>query len=148
MRGGRIGFTLVFIWAAPNSLIGALIGLVGVATGGRVRRCGPTLEFWGGILATLLRHAPFVPGGASAITFGHVILYRTDEDRERCRRHELIHVRQYEHWGPFFLPAYLAASLVLLLRRKDPYRDNPFEREAYAVRGADEKRVEPDRPIG
>ena len=45
--------------------------------------------------------------------------------------HEMVHVRQYERWGPFFIPAYLACSLGLWLAGKDAYRDNPFEREAY-----------------
>jgi hypothetical protein len=49
-----------------------------------------------------------------------------------CRSHELVHVRQYERWGVLFIPAYLLCSLVLWLTGRDPYRDNPFEREAYA----------------
>jgi hypothetical protein len=40
-------------------------------------------------------------------------------------------VRQCERWGPFFLPAYGVASLIALVRRKNPYLDNAFEREAY-----------------
>ncbi|MDO8964417.1 MAG: hypothetical protein Q7W30_08015 [Coriobacteriia bacterium] len=46
--------------------------------------------------------------------------------------HEHVHVRQYERWGPFFLPAYAISSLVQLARGGDPYRDNRFERQAYA----------------
>jgi hypothetical protein len=41
-----------------------------------------------------------------------------------------VHVRQYEHWGPLFVPAYLAASLWALLRGRDPYYHNWFEMEA------------------
>jgi hypothetical protein len=52
---------------------------------------------------------------------------------DHCRTHELVHVRQYERWGPLFVPAYLASSAIIWLRGGDPYRDNPFEREAYAV---------------
>ena len=40
-------------------------------------------------------------------------------------------MRQYERWGPFFIPAYLAASLWMLVTGRDPYRENPFEREAF-----------------
>ena len=47
-------------------------------------------------------------------------------------RHERIHVRQCERWGPLFLPAYLLASAFIALRGGNPYLDNPFEREAYA----------------
>jgi hypothetical protein len=41
-------------------------------------------------------------------------------------------VRQYERWGAFFIPAYLLSSLVQLARGRDPYRENHFERQAYA----------------
>lgn len=66
-----------------------------------------------------------------AITFGHVILGRTEAVLDISREHELIHVRQYEKWGPIFGPAYLGCSLLLWLQGKDGYRENPFEREAY-----------------
>ena len=41
--------------------------------------------------------------------------------------------RQCERWGPLFIPAYLLASLWILFnpRGRNPYFDNPFEREAY-----------------
>jgi hypothetical protein len=44
-----------------------------------------------------------------------------------------VHVRQYERWGPAFLPAYLLSSLLQLLRGRNPYRENHFERQAYAA---------------
>jgi hypothetical protein len=50
---------------------------------------------------------------------------------DACREHELVHVRQYERWGPLFVPAYLLCWLVQMLRGKSGYWDNPFEREAY-----------------
>ena len=65
------------------------------------------------------------------MTLGHVILGQDLDCLRYSRRHEHVHVRQYERWGPFFLPAYLLASFILWLRDRDPYRDNPFEREAY-----------------
>ena len=99
-------------------------------TGGRVRRCGHTLEFWGGGLAPLLRKFPIV-AGAAAVTFGHVVLAQGEDEMNECREHELVHVRQYERWGPIFIPAYLGCSVAMWLRGKDPYRDNPFEREAF-----------------
>jgi len=66
-----------------------------------------------------------------ALTLGHVVLGRTAAALDVARSHELVHVRQYERWGPLFIPAYLLCSLVLFIRRRDPYRDNPFEKEAY-----------------
>ena len=50
---------------------------------------------------------------------------------ERARDHEHVHVAQYEKWGPLFLLLYGSASLYLWLSRRDPYLDNPFEKEAY-----------------
>ncbi|HMO35323.1 MAG TPA: hypothetical protein PKA06_04710 [Gemmatales bacterium] len=69
--------------------------------------------------------------GAAAITLGHVILGQTREDLDYAREHEHVHVKQYERWGIFFAPVYLLCSLVLFLQGKDPYMDNPFEKEAY-----------------
>ena len=43
----------------------------------------------------------------------------------------MVHVRQFERWGPFMGPAYLLSSLYLWITGGRPYRDNPFEREAY-----------------
>ncbi|MHC4946851.1 MAG: hypothetical protein ACYTG1_01120 [Planctomycetota bacterium] len=69
------------------------------------------------------------------MTLGHVVIGRSSAALEQSRLHERVHVRQYERWGPFFIPAYLVSSLVSLLRGRRPYRDNIFEREAYAHGG-------------
>jgi len=95
-----------------------------------MQRVQGVIEFHGGFPAWLLRRAPLI-GGAAAITFGHTVLARTQEDLDASRSHERIHVRQYERWGLFFIPAYLLCSLWLLFLRQSPYWDNPFEREAY-----------------
>ena len=68
--------------------------------------------------------------GAAAVTFGHVVVGRDQWALASCRAQERVHVRQYECWGPFFIPAYVAASVWAILRRRDPYFDNPFEVEA------------------
>jgi hypothetical protein len=75
--------------------------------------------------------------GVLALTLGHVILGRDRSCLERCRRHERVHVGQYERWGPLFLPAYAASSLWQLACGRDPYRDNHFERQAFAVAPGD-----------
>ena len=41
--------------------------------------------------------------------------------------HELVHVRQYERWGPLFVPAYVGAAIVARIRGGRAYADNPFE---------------------
>jgi len=117
-------------WAFPNTMLGFSLGLIGLLTGGRLLVRRGVLEFCGGGVRWMLQRGS--PGGfASAITFGHTILARDETSLDLCREHEHVHVRQYERWGPFFLPAYLLCSLVLWLRGRDAYRDNPFEREAY-----------------
>lgn len=65
------------------------------------------------------------------MTLGHVVIAADIAQLIRTRRHERVHVRQYERWGVLFVPAYLTFSLGLLIRGRDPYRDNPFEREAF-----------------
>ncbi len=128
------------LWASPNSLIGLFVGLLGLASGGSGRRIGPTLEFSGGVICWLLQKTPV---RAVAMTLGHVIIGLDPDSLERVRLHEWVHVRQYERWGPFFIPAYLTCSLWFWLRKKDFYRDNPFEVEAY---DADRRRAEARRP--
>lgn len=128
--GRALGRLVLVIWASPGSLLGLAAGLLGLATGGRVRRAGPILEFYGGFVTWMLRNCFWVT--AAAMTLGHVVLGQSDETLDACREHEMVHVRQYERWGPLFIPAYLTASLWLWLRGRDPYMDNPFEREAYA----------------
>ena len=117
-----------FVWALPWTLFGLSIGLVGLLSGGAGRCRWPTLEFHSGGVRWFLEHFPAEP---MAMTLGHVILGRTEAALDISREHELVHVRQFERWGPLMIPAYLGCSLVLRIAGKDPYRDNPFEREAY-----------------
>lgn len=121
---------LKIVWAGPASLLGLAIGVICLATGGSACRRGRTLEFYGGSIAAVFAWIPLA-GNAMAMTLGHVILAVDRASLEFSRGHELVHVRQYERWGPALLPAYLLASLWLWLRKRDPYHDNPFEREAY-----------------
>lgn len=120
---------LSLLWALPWTLLGLCIGVLGLFTGGRGRRVGRVLEFWGGGVATFLRVFPLVKG-VSAVTFGHTVLGRSRETLDGCRQHELVHVRQYERWGPLFVPAYLLCWVWLACTGRDPYLDNPFERQA------------------
>lgn len=63
------------------------------------------------------------------MTLGHVVLC-VDEIDDATLAHELVHVAQYERWGPLFVPCYLGAAVVAALRGGDLYRDNPFETAA------------------
>ncbi len=127
---------LYIAWTSPNTLLGASLGGVGLLFGTRLQMRRGVVEFHGGAVRRILRLGP--PGGfASALTLGHTILGQDLDALDRCRDHEHVHVRQYERWGPLFLPAYLLCSLLLWLRGRDCYRENPFERQAYEEAGPD-----------
>jgi hypothetical protein len=120
------------LWASPYTALGLTLGLAGLCTGGRVQRRGPVVEFYGGFVRWFVAHLP--PGPTTmGFTLGHTVLGQTAAGLDLVRNHELVHVRQFERWGPVMGPAYLLSSLVLWLLRRDPYRENPFEREAYAA---------------
>ena len=109
-----------------------MLVLLGVVSGGHARIVRGVIEAHGGIVSFLLRRCTLLECGASALTLGHVVLGHDARALEATREHERVHVRQVERWGPLFIPAYFAASAIAWLRGQDAYRDNPFEREAYA----------------
>ena len=127
---------LAIIWASPYTLLGLILGMVGVCTGGHARIRGRVIEFHGGYVKWLLQQF-FFGEGAMALTLGHTVLGQTDAALDICREHELVHVRQFERWGPLMGPAYLGCSLVLWLMHRRPYHDNPFERQAYEQGGGE-----------
>ena len=138
MPGGgrsRLRHTYVMTWLArcwtlPNTLLGLAAGALMLAGGARVQRVDGVIEFHGGQVG---RWANRLPAALrfDAITLGHVILGRSARALAASRAHEHVHVRQYERWGPAFVPAYVLASAWQGLRGRHAYRDNPFEREAY-----------------
>ena len=119
-----------WLWPCPWTFLGLVIGTVARIGGGHVGLHKGTIVCWGPWLNRLLRCVP-ISGGASAMTLGHTILARSETDMLRTHDHELVHVRQYERWGIFFVPAYFAASFWLWYTGKDCYRENPFEKEAF-----------------
>lgn len=117
MPAGQLSASkLRYLWAAPWSLVGLLLSLL-------FRR------------RSVVRGVVLAEGAAwprrlgwryRAITFGHVVLAVDELDRATIE-HELVHVRQYERWGPFFVPLYLLESARARARGGHPYRDNTFE---------------------
>lgn len=123
-----------YAWASPNSVLGLLAGLLVLLVGGRARRVSGTAEFYGGVLGGFIcRH----PGSLrlSVVTLGHVVLGASGPRLDALRAHERVHVRQYERWGPLFLPAYAISSLAQIARGGHWYRDNAFERQVREVAG-------------
>lgn len=115
------------LWPAPVTLIGALLSL-----SFRRRRI---------IQGVLLAEGAVWPRRLGwryrAITLGHTVL-SIDELDPATFEHELIHVRQFERWGPLFLVVYPAASLWAKAQGKHHYRDNRFE---VAARGSEAARA-------
>jgi hypothetical protein len=97
---------------------------------GRVAYVDGVVEVHGPLLERALAYLTPMARGADAITLGHVVLARNARALEVTRAHERVHVRQYELWGPFFLPAYFLAGAYALTMGRHPYFDNRFERKA------------------
>jgi hypothetical protein len=121
-----------YVWALPPTLLGIVLASLALA-GGRVRVVAGAVEVHGPWLRWALRTCMPLRGGATAITLGHVVLGQDQHALDTSRAHERVHVRQYERWGPLFLPAYATASIAALLSGGHYYFDNAFEREAARV---------------
>lgn len=122
------------MWALPYTIIGLSIGGIGLCFGSSVRVRGRAIEFYGGGVKWMLNRLPqgkFI----LALTLGHTILGQTVSTLDISRKHETVHITQFERWGPFMLPAYLIASIYMSFTGRHFYHDNPFEKEAYAVGG-------------
>jgi hypothetical protein len=122
-----------YLWALPTTMVGLLFLPLVLLGGGRAAVVDGVLEIHGRWIAFFLTRCVLIKGGASAMTLGHVVIGRDQPSLDRSRAHERVHVRQCERWGPLFIPAYLLSSLLLMLRGRDAYLENPFEREAYAA---------------
>jgi hypothetical protein len=118
-----------YAWASPNTAIG-LVACALALRGGRVRISDGVVEAYGPLLSSVLARLPPIHGGVAAITLGHVVLARDAHTLAATRVHERVHVRQYERWGPLFIPAYAWASLWAFARGRHCYVHNVFEEEA------------------
>ena len=121
---------LAYLWAFPTSLLG-LFFLPDALLTGDARWVDGVLELHGRVTRFFLSHLPLPGGGASAMTLGHVVIACDAALLDKTRKHERVHVRQCERWGPLFIPAYLLIAAVMKWRGKSAYLDHPFEREAY-----------------
>lgn len=119
-----------YLWAFPNTALGLLLLFPALLSGGKARVVDGVLEISGGVVAWMLARLPFT-GPVEAMTLGHVVLGENDTILEVSRRHERVHVRQYERWGPMFIPVYLLSSFIAGAKGKNRYFANRFEMEAF-----------------
>jgi hypothetical protein len=128
-------FTIIkYLWASPNTLLGMLMGL-----GGTVQVVDGVIEIHNSLTRWILDHVGLCRG-ASAMTLGHVVIGQNQACLDYSRSHERIHVRQYETFGPFFIPLYFWCSFHAWRTGLDAYRENFFEVEAYSL---DRRKPEP-----
>ena len=123
---------IAYAWAAPNTLLGLAAGLVMLSLGGRLGFVAGVAEFHGGWLGRIVARAP-KSVGFGAMTLGHVIVGIDQATLCALRAHEHAHVRQYEQWGLFFLPAYALSSLWQIANGRSAHASNFFERQACAM---------------
>jgi hypothetical protein len=126
--------TLGYLWASPNTALGLCFLPLSYVSGGKARLVQGVIEIEGGFARWFLRNG-LIRMQASALTLGHVVLGQDRLCLDYTREHEHVHVRQYQRWGPFFLPAYFLSSFLAWRRGENPYLDNRFEKEAYAISG-------------
>ncbi len=118
---------LAYLWVSPTTSLGLLVALFSPSR----RVVEGVLEVDGGLARFILERCIPLAGGATAMTLGHVVIARSRAAHDLTRAHERVHVRQCERWGPLFVPAYFLASACAWWTGHDPYRGNPFEREAF-----------------
>lgn len=124
---------LVYLWAAPATLLGLVFIPLALASSGRIQIIEGVVEISGGLVGRFLHSRFFVVQKAAAMTLGHVILGQSEAILAANREHERVHVAQYERWGPLMIPLYLLSSGAARLRGEHPYWANRFERDAYAI---------------
>jgi hypothetical protein len=128
-HNGSVNRCIRYLWAGPTTVVGLVVALALIRRG-RVACVNGVVEAHSPLLERALALLTPLASGADAMTLGHVVLGRNARALDATRAHERVHVRQYEVWGPFFLPAYFLASAHALATGRHPYFDNRFEMEA------------------
>lgn len=117
--------TLGMAWTLPNTLLGLLVGVAGIAFGAHAHLSRRER-------AIVFHEIPWGPGGA--LTLGNCILHTGDTLDAPCLTyahraghgeeaeilladHERAHVYQYMALGPLFLPLYLACGGISVRNR-------------------------------
>jgi hypothetical protein len=130
VTGRRSHGTLGLARRAWRSLPGDLLGLVvlhglGIRAPNRVHDAGD-------VRALVVedrkveRYFRFGLIPTRAQTLGRYVFATYPLDPETMA-HECQHIRQWQRFGPLYLPAYFASSALALVRSRKPYWDNSFE---------------------
>jgi hypothetical protein len=119
-----------YLWALPTTLVGAIFLPLALLPHGRLRVVDGVLEMHAPSIRAILCRCVPIGGGAAAMTLGHIVVGCDSRSLDATRRHERVHVRQCEIWGPAFIPAYLMAGFWALLTGRGAYEGNYFEWQA------------------
>ena len=125
-------YAIKAVWAAPVTLVGLLLAILGGARPRLTKKRTIGVSTWWWQAEKGPWHWFFDKFDLAAITFGHVIIYHNGPYRGIII-HEHVHVKQIEYLGVFWFVAYPLASLIALIRGERFYRDNWFEKQAYAA---------------
>ncbi len=118
-----------YLWASPNTLLGLLF-----LPFSRWQVVDGVVEIHGPLTRWFLDRFPLCKG-AAAMTLGHTVIGQNKAALDWAHQHEMIHVRQYETFGPFFIPLYFLLSLHAWRQGDCAYYGNLFECEAYGKDG-------------
>jgi hypothetical protein len=111
-------FLLALISGSPSCMKPA--ASEGEASGTQITVGGGTVDVAVDPGVALPRAAVMRAFDRAAMTVGYVIV-SSEPVEGTLLRHEVEHIRQYERWGPFFIPVYL------LLAIPYGYRRHPME---------------------
>lgn len=114
------------LWAGPATIVGWLLA----------RTFDSRRKIDGILIAEGARWPRRLGWRYRAIALGRVVLC-ADRADDFLLEHELVHVRQWERWGPLLAVAYPLASAFAFMRGRHPYKDNAFE--AAARRGLEDR---------
>lgn len=121
---------LKYLWASPNTLLAVPFMLPTLWGDGKLRMADGSIQitnWWTWKALGLI--------GAQGLTLGHAVIYSDSLSALFAHRHEMVHVRQYETFGPFFLPLYFMLSFHAWRTGEHYYMGNLFEVEAYGKGG-------------
>lgn len=117
------GNILGYFWTSINTIFGLVIGatgtIVGIIVGSDPSIIAQHNAIW-------FVNNPLVARGYDATTYGNTVISKPSVDISSCYigEHEEQHTKQYQWWGPAFIPAYIVDFLL------NRYKGSKFEQKA------------------